>query len=254
MDLGVAGKVAIVTGSGRGLGAAVARALVAEGVHVLVNDVDGTEAEAVAAELESLSDGRANVALKVGDVGRWEDARAIVDEATGVLGGADILVNNAGIWRDAVVHKMDLDLWHEVIRVNLTGTFFMTKAAYPTMREQKWGRIVNFTSQAGLGGNFGQANYSAAKAGIIGLTKSNAKEFARHNITVNAVAPAAQGTRAVGTMADELRNTFAQTNPMGRIGEPEETATAVAFLVSEGARYITGQVLGVDGGFSMGRP
>lgn len=245
------GKVAIVTGSGRGIGRAIANRFSKEGAKVVVNDLDPQEAERAAKEIEATG---GECVVAAGDVGSWDTAQSIVTQGLAAFGRLDILVNNAGFWRDAMVHKMDPETWEQVVRVNLSGTFFMTKAGYTNMRERKTGRVINLTSQAGLGGNIGQANYSASKAGIIGLTRSNAKEFARYNITVNCISPAAQGTRATAELPEEFREAYRKANPMRRIGEPEEIAAAALFLASDEAAYITGVTLPVDGGFHLGNP
>ena len=246
-------RVAVVTGSGRGLGKAIAKRFVEEGVKVIINDIDQGPAEEALKEIEAIG-GSGCAALQVGDISKKDEAYAIVNAAVEKFGKIDILVNNAGMWRDAMFHKMSEDLFDLVVKINLYGTFYCTQAAYLHMKEKKYGRIVNFTSQAGIAGNVGQANYCAAKSGVIGLTKSNAKEFARSAITVNVVAPTATGTRALEGLPTEHEKAFVRMLPLGRWGTVEEIAAGVAFLSSDEAGYITGQLLGIDGGFSIGKP
>jgi len=247
MERHLENKVAVVTGSGRGIGRAIAIRFAQEGAKVIVNDIDKDVAEEVVKEIKNKG-GQAGAA--VGSVAKREEAQKIIKAAVDNFGRIDILVNNAGIIRDAMLLRMTEEQWDEVIDCHLKGTFNCTQAAANYMKDQKSGKIVNITSWAGLYGNIGQANYCAAKAGIIGLTKSNAKELARYNINVNIIAPAAM-TRMVESIPEQIRNQMVQMVPLRRFAEPEEMAPAIVFLASEGANYITGQVLCVDGGMSM---
>lgn len=246
MDLGLAGKTAIITGSGGGIGAGIARLIASEGGNVVVTDIAGDKATEVA---QSISDqgGRAiAVAVDVTDAQSVADLVAAAQEA---FGGTDILVNNAGFTRDMRIAKMSEGDWDAVVDVILKGAFLCTKAALPSMVERKWGRVVNISSRAHLG-NPGQANYSAAKAGIIGFTKAMALENGRYNITVNAVAPGIVETDAVRNLPhfDKIRENAERTIAIARMGRVEDVADAVVFLASERAAYITGDVLHVSGG------
>jgi len=241
------GKVAVVTGSGRGIGRGIAIAMAKEGAKVVVNDVDQEPAEET---LRLIKEAGGEAAVCIGGVDKREQAQAIIDTAISHFGRIDILVNNAGIIRDAMMHKMTEEQFDSVIAVHLKGAWNCTQAAIKYMMEQKSGKIINIISLAGITGNIGQANYSAAKAGMIGLTKSNAKEFARYGITVNAIGPAAF-TRMVEAIPEQIRETMAKRIPLGRFGTPEDIAPAVIFLASDESNYITGQVLHVDGGMSL---
>ena len=237
------GKVAIITGSGRGLGRGFALNMSKEGASVVVNDVDDS-ANQVVTEIES-SGGKA--AALMGGVGTKEVAEQLVDIAVNKFGKLDILVNNAGIIRDAMLHKMEEKQWDDVITVHLKGAFLNTQAAVKHMiANQIKGRIINITSSAGLYGNIGQANYSAAKAGLLGLTKSNARELVRYGICVNAVAPAAQ-TNMTDSMPEKVREMFykqlAAMSTIQRMGQPEDVAPTVLFLASDDSYFVTGQVI-----------
>jgi len=243
------GKKALVTGGSRGIGRAIALELARQGADVAVNYARNTEAATqVVAEIETL--GRSAVALPA-DVGDFDKAAALVKAAIKALGRLDVLVNNAGITRDTLLLRMQEADWDEVLRVNLKGVFNTSKAAVRSMMRQRAGRIINISSVSGLMGQVGQANYSAAKAGMIGLTKSMAREFAARGITVNAVAPGLITTDMTAALDEELREQMRSLIPLGRFGVAEDVAHVVAFLASDAAAYITGAVLPVDGGLSM---
>lgn len=241
------GQVAIVTGASRGIGRAIALALATEGANVVVNYASSsTAAEEVVAEINSM--GCEAVALKA-DVSQVEQVENLLNTVTQKWGRVDILVNNAGITRDTLLLRMKPEDWQAVIDLNLTGVFLCTRAVSKLMLKQRSGRIVNITSVAGQMGNPGQANYSAAKAGVIGFTKTIAKEFASRGITVNAVAPGFIETDMTSNLKSEEILKFI---PLGRYGKPEEIAGMVRFLVADSAAaYITGQVFNVDGGMVM---
>jgi len=249
--MGLEGRVAIVTGSGRGIGRAVALKLAANGADIVINDVgDMAPAEAVAAEVRAL--GRRSLVVAA-DVSNSEEVGTMVEQVVTELGKVDILVNNAGITRDQLIMRMSDDDWDKVLGINLKGVFVCSRAVLRHMIRQRWGRIVNIASIVGLIGNSGQANYSAAKAGIVGLTKTIAKEAAARGITANAVAPGFIDTPMTQQLSDQRREELMDQVLLGCLGTPEDVAGAVAFLVSEDARYITGQVVTVDGGISLGK-
>jgi 3-oxoacyl-[acyl-carrier protein] reductase len=249
-------KVAWITGAGSGIGRATAQRFGAEGARLFLTDIETAGLEEAAAALQSAG---VAVAVAKGDVSRREDVARMVDQALQVFGQLDVLINNAGINRDALAVKMKDgevqmlgdDRWDLVLDVNLKGTFLCAQAAAVPMMRQKYGRIVN-TSSIGALGNVGQANYSASKAGIIGLTKTLALEWARFNILVNCVAPGATETRMTAGIPDNLRQALVEKIPLRRLAQPEEIAAAHLFLASDDAGYITGQVLFVDGGISVG--
>ncbi|MEX0785035.1 MAG: 3-oxoacyl-[acyl-carrier-protein] reductase [Dehalococcoidia bacterium] len=243
------GKVALVTGGSRGIGRAISLALAERGAKVAINYASNEKAaNACAKAIEDC--GSQCVAIQ-GDVAEADDAKRLIDETTSALGGLHILVNNAGLTRDDLLMRMSEEAWDRVMAVDLRGAYLCTKAALRPMVRQRWGRIINIASVAGLVGNAGQANYAAAKAGLIGLTKSVAKEVASRNITANAIAPGLVDTEMTEGLSDAQKQAVLLMVPMGRAATPEEIAPAAVFLASEEARYITGAVLAVDGGLVM---
>ena len=243
------GKIAVVTGSSRGIGRAIALRLAAGGAKVVVNYRGN---EAAAAEVVDQIQASGGEALAVqADVSDPAQAEALIDAAKKAYGRIDILVNNAGTTRDTLIMRMSEEDWDVVIDTNLKGTFNCIKAVSRSMMRQKYGRIVNITSVAGLAGNAGQANYAAAKAGLVGLTKTVAKELGSRGITCNAVAPGFVPTDLTASLPQNLVEKAIELTPLGRMGMPEDMAAAVAFLASDDASYITGQVLAVDGGLAM---
>jgi len=242
------GRVAVITGGSRGIGAATAGLLANRGAAVVVSGRDGDRLQAVVKDLE----GRGASALGVAaDVARREDADRLVDAAKERFGRIDVLVNNAGMIRDGLLVRMRDDDWDRVIEVNLRGAFLLTRAAAKVMMRQKSGRIINVTSAAGAMGNAGQANYSAAKAGLIGLTKASARELAHWSILVNAVAPGLIDTDMAAAVPAEAREALLTQVPLKRIGTVQDVAEVIAFLAGDGAAYITGQVVHVNGGLYM---
>ena len=241
-------RIAIITGSGRGLGAETALKLASEGANLVINDLDSKNAEGMAAEIAKL--GR-EALVHIGDVSDYKTAYALVDQAKARFGRVDILVNNAGITRDSMLHKLSEEKWDEVIRVNLKGPFNMGQACAKVMMEQKYGKILNLSSVAWLG-NIGQTNYSASKAGVVGMTCTWALELARHGINVNAIAPGFIDSVLTQQVPPEVKEKFIQRIPLKRIGQPKDIANLIAFLVSDEASYITGQCIEIDGGLSVG--
>jgi 3-oxoacyl-[acyl-carrier protein] reductase len=238
-------RIAIVTGGGSGIGESIAVTLAQEGATVVVCDVVEDAAHRVAQRI-----GGGALAMKV-DVGNGQEVDAVVKSIAERFGRIDILVNNAGITRDMLLVRMTDDDWERVLKVNLSGTFFFTRAVARYMMKGRYGRIVNIASIIGLGGNAGQANYAASKAGIIALTKSCAKELASRSIRVNAIAPGFIETPMTAALPQEAKDNYLKTIPLGRFGKPEDVARVVVFLASDDSAYITGQVLVVDGGMVM---
>ena len=245
------GKVAIVTGSGRGIGKAIAMKLAENGATVVINDVgDSAPAEQTAAEIKNLN--RQAMAI-MADVSSSADVAKMVETAIAAYGKVDILVNNAGITRDQLTMKMTDEEWDKVLAIDLKSVFLCTRAVLRPMLKQRSGRIISMSSVVGIIGNAGQANYAAAKAGIIGFTKTIAKEVASRGITVNAVAPGFIDTPMTQVLPEERKQALMNNIPLGYLGAPRDIAETVAFLASEEARYITGQVISVDGGISLGK-
>lgn len=247
--MNLTGKVALVTGASRGIGQATAIDLAKAGADIVVNFIGN---EAVAQETVEAIEALGRKAIKIkADVGNADDVQAMVDEAVAAFGHIDILVNNAGITRDGLLIRMKDSDWDDVLNINLKGVYLVTKAVAKLMVKQRTGRIINMTSVSGVTGNVGQANYAAAKAGVIGFTKTCAKELAARGITVNAVAPGFIETAMTDVLPEKIKEGIAATVPFGRMGQPEEIASVVTFLASDFASYITGQVLNVDGGMVM---
>jgi len=245
----LSGKVALITGSARGIGRAVAERFCAEGATIVVNDV-GSDAGAreTLASLEA-SGGRGTVEMF--DVSDASQVDAAVKNIVDAHGRIDILVNNAGITRDNLLLRMSEEEFDAVLRVNLKGTYLLTKAVTRHMMKQRIGRVVNISSVVGMMGNAGQSNYAAAKAGIIGFTKATARELAARNITVNAIAPGFIRTAMTAALPEAVQKGFMAQIPLGRFAEPQEVAELALFLASDAAAYITGQVIGINGGMYM---
>ncbi len=246
--MSISGKVAVVTGGARGIGRATALALARNGADVVIADIDLECAQRTAEEVAQT--GRQSMAVRL-DVTDLKSVEQMAKEVTERLGGIDILVNNAGIIRDSLLIRMSDEAWDRVIDTNLRGTFYCTRAVVRAMLRRRWGRIISIGSVVGIRGNAGQTNYSASKAGIIGFTKSLAKEVANRNITVNTVTPGYIETETTAVLTQEQKNRVMTWIPQGHFGEPEDVARVVAFLADENSSYITGQVISVDGGMAI---
>jgi len=240
-------RVALVTGAGQGIGRAIALKLVAEGATLVINDISPS-AEKVAGDIKA---GGGHAIAILADVSSADDVSKMIEQIISQYGRIDILVNNAGITRDSLAMRMSEEDWDKVLTINLKSVFLCTRAVVKNMLKQRSGRIISIASIIGLIGNPGQTNYASAKAGIIGFTKSIAKEVASRGITANAVAPGFIDTEMTKSLSDSQRQEYIKNIPLGRLGTPEDIAEAVAFLASPGAGYISGQVLTVDGGMTM---
>ncbi len=248
--LNLSGKTAIITGAARGIGKRIAEKMASQGVNIVINDIPPAKetAEATCKELESMG---VRAIASLGDVRSFEDAQKVVSDAVDAFGGVDILVNNAGITRDGLLMRMSEQDWDDVLAINLKGAFHMIKAVSRPMFKKRSGAIVNVASVVGIMGNPGQANYTASKAGLIGLTKTVAKEFSARNITCNAVAPGFIRSAMTDVLAEDVKENYLKAIPLGRFGEPEDVASVVVFLASDMAKYVTGQVVQIDGGLLM---
>jgi NAD(P)-dependent dehydrogenase (short-subunit alcohol dehydrogenase family) len=243
------GRVALVTGGGRGIGAAITAALAQDGAHVAAGySRDRDSAEQLAADLRSKG---LSVSTHQGNVGNPDDCKRVAEEVIDGYDRIDILVNNAGVNVDKTVRKMTVEDWHAVLRINLSGAFYMTKAVLDGMLERGFGRIVNMSSAVGETGSIGQANYAASKSGLFGFTKSLALEAARKGVTVNCVTPGYTATDMLTSVPEPILQKVLERIPTGRLGHPSEVARAVRFLVDDDAGYITGAVLAVNGGLEM---
>lgn len=240
-------QVVVVTGAGQGIGATIAKEFAKEGATLVVVDFNSETAQKVADEINQTGTAIAYQA----DVSDFDRAGEIINEVVAKFGKVDVLVNNAGITRDASLKKMTKQNWDQVIATNLTGTFNFTKAVFGHMTDAGYGRIINASSLAGVEGNFGQTNYSASKAGVIGLTKTVAREGAAKGVTVNAVAPGFIATPMTDAIPEEVKQKMINGIPVKRIGQPEDIAYAMKFLASKEAGYITGQIIQVNGGMNM---
>jgi len=245
----LSGKIAVVTGSGRGIGKAIAVKLSTMGADLVLNDIEASDCiDATAEELMGMG---SKIAVVKGDIRKPGDVELLFSKAIEVFGRVDILVNNAGITRDTLIIRMSDKDWEDVLDINLKGAFFCTRAAAKIMMKQRTGRIINISSVSGIKGNAGQANYSASKAGLIGLTKSAAKELASRGITCNAIAPGFIQSKMTEMLPDKIKESYLGSIPLGRFGTPEDVANAVGFLSGDESNYITGQVIYIDGGMVM---
>lgn len=240
------GKVALVTGGSRGIGKAIALKLAGLGADIIINYSSNEKlAHEVIEEINRL--GRTAIAIKA-DVSKLDDAEKLIDESIKQFNKVDILVNNAGVTKDNLLMRMSEEDWDKVLNINLKGVFNVTKSVIRSMIKQKSGSIINITSVVGISGNAGQCNYSASKAGVIGFTKSLAKEVAKKGVRVNAIAPGFIETEMTDKLSDKVKDEYIKSIPLNRLGQPDDIANVVAFLASDMSSYITGQVLVVDGG------
>lgn len=248
MKIDLTDRVALVTGSGRGIGRAIATTLATAGAISVINDVSSASAEEAAQSIQAEGGKATSI---VADISSADDVDRMVKETLDTHGRLDILVNNAGITRDTLLMRMKDEDFDKVIQINLRGVYLCTRAAIRPMMKQRAGRIINISSVVGLMGNPGQVNYAAAKAGVLGITKSTAREVASRNITVNAIAPGYIQTELTHVLSEEARQAFLNAIPLARPGQPQDVAWMVCFLASEQAAYITGQTFNVDGGMVM---
>ena len=242
------GQTAVVTGGARGIGKEIALSLARDGANIVIADLMTEQSEETAEEIKKLN---CKALIQKVDISKTADVENMVQNTINEFKTLDILINNAGVTRDTLMVRMKEEDWDFVLKVNLTGTFNCSKAAAKYMMKQKKGRIVNIASIVGVMGNAGQANYSASKAGIIGLTKTSARELASRNITVNAVAPGFIDTEMTRSLNENIKQQLKEQIPVGKLGRPEDIANCIKFLVSDDASYITGQVIHVNGGMLM---
>jgi len=248
-NLELHGKTAVVTGSGRGLGKSVALKLAEMGANIVLNDIQASDSiDATCEEFRQLG---YSVTVSKGDVRNEEDAKVMCRHAVDTFGSLDILVNNAGITRDKPIAMMSEQDWDDVLDINLKGAFLCTKAVSKIMIKQRSGKIINVASVAGVMGNPGQANYSSSKAGLIGLTKTTAKELAARGITCNAVAPGVIESKMTDVLPEKVKTDYMNNIPLKRFGTPEDVAKVIGFLASDASNYVTGQVIHIDGGLVM---